>query len=59
MEQKVYKTMKGAGAANIILGIVTIVLGLCVGATANADTFLDLNTLLIFALGILAFAIEA
>ena len=44
-------------ASNSLLYIVTIVLGLCVGATANADTFLDLNTLLIFGLGILAFAV--
>ena len=43
-------------ASNSLLYIVTIILGLCVGATANADTFLDLNTLLIFGLGILAFA---
>jgi oxaloacetate decarboxylase beta subunit len=44
-------------ASNSLLYIVTIVLGLCVGATANADTFLDLNTLLIFGLGILAFGV--
>ena len=44
-------------ASNSLLYIVTIVLGLCVGATANADTFLDLNTLLIFCLGILAFGV--
>ena len=44
-------------ASNSLLYIVTIVLGLCVGATANADTFLDLNTLLIFGLGILAFTV--
>ena len=44
-------------ASNSLLYIVTIVLGLCVGATANAETFLDLNTLLIFGLGILAFGV--
>ena len=31
MEEKVYKTMKGAGAANVILGILTIVLGVGTG----------------------------
>ena len=31
MEQKVYKTMRGAGAANVILGILTIVLGVGTG----------------------------
>ena len=31
MEEKVYKTMRGAGAANVILGILTIVLGVGTG----------------------------
>lgn len=31
MDQKVYKTMKGAGAANIAIGVVTIVVGLVSG----------------------------
>ena len=44
-------------AGNTILYLVTILLGLCVGATASADTFLTLNTIKIFALGIFAFAI--
>ena len=44
-------------ASNSLLYIVTIILGLCVGATASAETFLKLETLKIFALGILAFAI--
>ena len=43
-------------AGNTILYLVTILLGLCVGATANAETFLSLNTIKIFALGIFAFA---
>ena len=44
-------------ASNSMLYIVTIILGLCVGATASAETFLRLETLKIFALGILAFSI--
>ena len=43
-------------AGNTILYLVTILLGLCVGATASADTFLTLKTLGIFGLGIFAFA---
>ena len=42
-------------ASNSLLYIVTIMLGLCVGATATAENFLNLNTLKIFALGIMAF----
>lgn len=43
--------------SNSMLYIVTIILGLCVGATASAETFLKLETLKIFGLGIIAFAI--
>ncbi len=43
-------------ASNAMLYIVTIILGLCVGATASADVFLSLNTLKIFGLGIVAFS---
>lgn len=43
--------------ANGLLYTVTILLGLCVGATANGSTFLTLDTIKIFALGIFAFAI--
>lgn len=43
-------------AGNTILYLVTILLGLCVGATADASNFLSLETLKIFALGIFAFA---
>ena len=43
--------------ANSLMYIVTILLGVCVGCTADAATFLTVDTLLIFALGILAFAI--
>ena len=42
-------------ASNSLLYIVTIVLGLCVGATASADVFLKVQTLEIFGLGIVAF----
>jgi len=43
--------------ANSLLYIVTILLGVCVGCTADAATFIRLDTILIFALGILAFSI--
>ena len=42
--------------SNSLMYIVTILLGVCVGCTADAATFLRLDTLLIFALGIIAFA---
>lgn len=41
---------------NELINIVTIFLGLTVGATANADTFLKVETLLIIGIGLLAFA---
>ena len=44
-------------ASNAMLYIVTILLGLCVGATATGDTFLTVETLLIFGLGIIAFSV--
>lgn len=43
-------------ASNAMLYIVTIILGLCVGATASADVFLSISTLKIFGLGIIAFS---
>ena len=43
-------------AGNALLYIVTIVLGLCVGATASAAAFLNIQTIKIFALGIFAFS---
>ena len=43
-------------ASNAMLYIVTIILGLCVGATATAEVFLSVNTLKIFALGVCAFS---
>ena len=42
-------------ASNSLLYIVTILLGLTVGATATAANFLNIKTLLIFGLGIIAF----
>ena len=42
-------------ASNAMLYIVTILLGLCVGATASAESFLNAQTLMIFGLGIVAF----
>lgn len=43
--------------ANSLMYIVTILLGICVGCTADGTTFLTVDTLLIFALGILAFSV--
>ena len=45
--------------SNSLLYICTILLGLSVGATANGETFLQLETIGIFALGITAFIISA
>ena len=45
--------------ANSLLYICTILLGLSVGATAIGTSFLQVKTLLIFALGILAFILAA
>lgn len=45
-------------AANSLLYIVTILLGLSVGATATGSNFLTLQTIKIFALGICAFALS-
>ncbi len=46
-------------AANALLYICTILLGLSVGATAIGTTFLQAKTLMIFALGISAFVVAA
>ena len=45
--------------SNSLLYTVTILLGLCVGATTNAQAFLKVETLMIFGLGIAAFAVSA
>lgn len=42
--------------SNGLLYTVTILLGICVGATATAENFLTIDTIKIFALGIFAFA---
>ena len=44
-------------AANALINIVTIMLGLAVGASAQGSTFLTLATIKIVVLGILAFAV--
>ena len=43
-------------AQNELMNIITIFLGVTVGATANAETFLQPKTMLIIALGLIAFA---
>ncbi len=43
-------------AQNELMNIITIFLGVTVGATANAHTFLDIKTILIICLGLVAFA---
>ena len=42
-------------AQNALMNIVTLLLGISVGATATAENFLSLNTLLIIGLGLFAF----
>ncbi len=44
-------------AQNALINIVTIFLGLAVGGTASADSFLNIETLMIIALGLAAFAV--
>lgn len=43
-------------AKSTFIDIVTILLGISVGVSANAQTFLTINSLKIFALGVFAFA---
>ena len=45
-------------AQNELINIVTIFLGVSVGATANAENFLDIKTLLIIGLGLCAFVVS-
>lgn len=45
-------------AQNELMNIVTIFLGITVGATASANNFLDVRTLLIIACGLVAFCIS-
>ncbi|MDM8533487.1 sodium ion-translocating decarboxylase subunit beta [Clostridiaceae bacterium HSG29] len=44
-------------AKNALINIITIFLGVSVGATATAEAFLNIKTIAIMALGVLAFAI--
>lgn len=44
-------------AQNALMNTVTIFLGVTVGATASAEAFLNINTIKIIALGLIAFAI--
>lgn len=44
-------------ARHALIDIVTILLGFCVGASTKADTFLNAESLMIFGLGALSFAI--
>ncbi len=44
-------------AQNELMNIITILLGVTVGATANANTFLQPKTLLIICLGLIAFSL--
>ncbi len=44
-------------ASNELINIVTILLGLCVGATMESKTFLNLNTIKIVVLGLVAFCV--
>ena len=41
---------------NELMNIVTVLLGISVGATATADNFLDLKTLMILVIGVVAFS---
>jgi len=43
-------------AANAFMNILTILLGLCIGGFMSAETFLKVESLLVFALGVMAFA---
>lgn len=45
-------------AENELMNIITIFLGITVGATATADTFLQIDTLMIIVLGLVAFSIS-
>lgn len=44
-------------AQNALMNIVTVFLGLTVGATANAENFLNIKTLSILGLGLIAFSV--
>ena len=54
-ESGVVERLSGA-AQNELINIVTIFLGLCIGATMPAEVFLKASSLFIFCLGLVAFA---
>ena len=55
-ESGVVERLAGS-AQNELINIVTILLGLTVGSTMTADSFLDASTLKVFALGLVAFSL--
>src|SRR5262245_65556284 len=56
-ESGVVDRLKSA-AENEIANIVTLLLGLCIGATMQADQFLQAQTLLVLGLGFIAISID-
>jgi len=46
------------GAQNELVNIVTILLGITIGSTMTADSFLNLRTILIVVMGLLAFSLD-
>jgi oxaloacetate decarboxylase beta subunit len=46
-------------AQNEIINIATLFLGLAIGATMSADSFLNLATIKILGLGLIAFSLES
>jgi oxaloacetate decarboxylase beta subunit len=56
-ESGVVDRLKSA-SENEIANIVTLLLGLCIGATMEADKFLQTQTLLVLALGFIAIALD-
>src|SRR5262245_66647517 len=56
-ESGVVDRLKSA-AENEIANIVTLLLGLCIGATMQADQFLRAQTLLVLGLGFVAIALD-
>ncbi len=56
-ESKVVDRLTGA-SQNELMNIVTIFLGISVGATMHADTFLDPRVIFVFCLGLVAFMVS-
>ena len=55
-ESGVVERLAGS-AQNEVINIVTILLGLTVGSTMTAESFIDVNTLKVFTLGLVAFSL--